>query len=201
MSDRGRTRYMQRLYNLLSRWYDSLFDAIYRGRDEAWRAACLEELCAADSVLEIGAGTGRTEQLCTRPLDRYVSVDISRQMLSRGSHSQPIQGDAHSLPFQSEQFDAILGTLVMSTQINQENVLREMKRVKQKGGKIVLIDKFSEQQSHKRFLDRVKTKLSWPLAFDFDVDIETLARRSGLAVIDRTAVPQNMGMIERVVLQ
>lgn len=201
MSARGQTTYMQRLYDGLAGWYEPLVDAVYRGRDDAWREACLCELSEGDWVLEVGAGTGRTEALCDCAVDRYVSVDVSRGMLSAGEHSRPLQGDAHALPFPSESFDTVLGTLLMSTRINQTDALAEMQRVTTESGRIVLVDKFSQTAAHKRALDRVKNVVTRPLAFDFDVPIESLACDCGLDVVHRTDVPRNLGMIELVILE
>lgn len=189
---------MRRFYGTFAPRYDWLMDRLYKRRDDEWRRAALDAATDADRVLEVGCGTGRTESL-ENAIEQYVSVDVSRSMLLSGSATTPVQGDVHALGFPDDSFDVVIGVLLMSTRINHERALAEMARVVSPDGRIVLIDKFRSPERHNQVLDRLKTWLTYPFAFDFDVDIESLAATHGLEV-RRDAVPRDMGMIERVIL-
>lgn len=199
--NRGRTDYMRSFYGTFASSYDRLMDLLYRRKDEEWRREAVTELCETDRVLEVGAGTGRTASFAPE-VEEYVSLDVSRSMLAAGDHlDAPVQGDVHDLPFEDDSFDAAVAVLLMSTQINHERAVAELARVTASDGTVVFVDKFSAESDRKRRLDRLKTRLTYPFAFDFDVNVEELARENGLAVERRTDVPRNMGMIEKVILR
>lgn len=199
--NRGRTDYMQSFYGAFASRYDRLMDLIYRRKDADWRREAVAELSETDDVLEVGAGTGRTASFAPM-VESYVSLDVSRSMLGVADHlDRPVQGDVHALPFADDSFDVVIAVLLMSTQINHERAVGELARVVDPEGKVVLVDKFSARSDRQRWLDRVKTRLTYPFAFDFDVDVAELARRNGLAVESRTDVPRNLGMIEKVILE
>lgn len=196
--NRGRTGYMRRVYALVARRYDWLMDRVYGGRDAAWRDAALDAVRDDDRVLEVGAGTCRTEARADHDAG-YVSLDVSRRMLAASDADNPVEGDVHALPFRDGAFDVVVAVLLLSTRINHDRAVAEMARVADR--RVVVVDKFSRDRRHQRWLDRAKTALAAPLAFDFDVDVEALAAANGLDVRDRQPTPRNLGMIERVILE
>lgn len=199
--NRGRTKYMTRFYGLLSSRYDRVMDLLYGKRDWTWRQAALDLLTPADRVLEVGAGTGRTGRLAPAVAE-YVSLDITRAMLAASPEiCNPAQADVHLLPFPDHAFDVVVATLLMSTQINHSRAVAEMARVICSDGRVILIDKFSGSTRQQQWWDRLRTWLTYPLAFEFGLNIEDVARLAGLSVVSREPVPQNMGLIEKVVLQ
>lgn len=192
---------MRSFYGTFASSYDRLMDLVYRQKDEEWRREAVAELGETDRVLEVGAGTGRTASFAPA-VEEYVSLDVSQSMLTAGDHlDAPVQGDVHDLPFEDDSFDAVVAVLLMSTQINHEQAVAELARVTAPDGAVVFVDKFSAESDRKRWLDRLKTRLTYPFAFDFDVSVEELARKNGLEVQTRTDVPRNMDMIEKVILR
>lgn len=174
---------------------------LYRGNDREWREAALAEVPSGSRVLEVGAGTGRTERLGS-PAESHVSLDVSRRMLSQGDHMDaPVEGDVHDLPFGSESFECVLAVLLFSTRIDQESAIREMARVCEDGGRIVLVDKFAQEAQKQQYLDKAKTILTYPLAFDFDVQIEEISKRADLTVTKRKRLPNDMNLAELVVIE
>jgi len=199
--NRGRTDYMRSFYGAFASYYDQLMDLLYREKDADWRRDAVAELAETDDVVEVGAGTGRTASFAPA-VESYVSLDVSQSMLKASDHlDAPVQGDVHALPFADDSFDAAVAVLLMSTQINHEQAVAELDRVVAPDGKIILVDKFSAGSDRQRFVDRLKTRLTYPFAFDFDVDVTELARQNGLEVETRTDVPRNLGMIEKVILR
>lgn len=197
----GRSQYLRALYGSFSGRFDGIMNVLYRGNDKIWREVAIEELPNDGTVLEVGAGTGRTERLGT-PAESHISLDISRRMLSEAKEIEaPIQGDVHTLPFASNSFDCVLAVLLFSTQINQAAAVEELGRVCKNGGTIVLVDAFADESFGQRYLDTIKTVLTYPLAFDFTVQIEELAQQSGLPVTKRERLPNNMNLVELVVIR
>ncbi|QGN56491.1 methyltransferase domain-containing protein [Novosphingobium sp. Gsoil 351] len=106
-----------------------------RKPDPRIAAAIAEALGPADTVLNVGAGTGSYE-----PSDKQVTaVEPSLEMIrKRGSSAAPaIQASADDLPFQDDAFDAAMAILTVHHWPDKEAGLREIRRVTR--GKIVLL--------------------------------------------------------------
>jgi len=102
---------------------------------------------ADGTVLEIGVGTGKN-------LPHYppgmpaVGIDVSSRMLRRarrraaraGSHLRLLVGDAHRLPFESDEFDTAVATCVFCSVADPVRALRELGRVTRPGGHILLLE-------------------------------------------------------------
>ncbi len=84
-------------------------------------------LGSADTVLNVGAGTGSYE-----PVDRSVTaIEPSGEMIRQRSASAApvIQGCAEDLPFDDNSFDASTAILTVHHWVDKERGLREMRRV------------------------------------------------------------------------
>ena len=112
---------------------DAAYDIIGRGYARTRRpdprigAQILSALGDARSVLNVGAGAGSYE-----PDDRHViAVERSFEMIrQRPETAAPVvQGDAVSLPFAADRFDAALAVLTMHHWPDQPAGLREIRRV------------------------------------------------------------------------
>ena len=98
-------------------------------------AAIQQALGPAETVLNVGAGTGSYE-----PVDRLVTaVEPSREMIRQRSSAaaQAIQASAEHLPFDDDAFDAAMAILTVHHWPDKEAGLREMRRVTR--GRIVLL--------------------------------------------------------------
>ena len=106
-----------------------------RKPDPRIAAAIQQALGEAETVLNVGAGTGSYE-----PVDRLVTaVEPSREMIRQRSSSaaQAIQASAEQLPFDDDAFDAAMAILTVHHWPDKEAGLREMRRVTR--GRIVLL--------------------------------------------------------------
>jgi len=106
-----------------------------RRPDPRIAAAIHEALGQAETVLNVGAGTGSYE-----PVDRLVTaVEPSIEMIRKRSPSaaKVIQASADSLPFDDDAFDAAMAILTVHHWPDKEAGLREMRRVTR--GRIVLL--------------------------------------------------------------
>jgi ubiquinone/menaquinone biosynthesis C-methylase UbiE len=107
------------------------------------------EARAGERILEVGPGTG----YYTLDLAEWVGdsgavevFDIQQQMLdhtmqraeARGfANVHPTQGDAQSLPYEDDSFDAAVLITVLGEIPDQDAALRELKRVLKAGGRLV----------------------------------------------------------------
>jgi ubiquinone/menaquinone biosynthesis C-methylase UbiE len=134
----------QKFYDFLGARYD-WFD-FYEGNA---RARGLELVCRSpgQSLLEVGVGTGKDQQLLAAGAGAGVSiygVDISYKMahLARTRSGAPIlQADAHHLPYAPASFDCLLSAFVLDLVPSADipAVLAEFRRVLRPGGQVILV--------------------------------------------------------------
>jgi ubiquinone/menaquinone biosynthesis C-methylase UbiE len=106
-----------------------------RRPDTRIAAAIQAALGRAETVLNVGAGTGSYE-----PVDRQVTaVEPSIEMIRQRSPSaaKVVQASAEDLPFDDDAFDASIAILTIHHWSNKEVGLHEMRRVTR--GRIVLL--------------------------------------------------------------
>lgn len=106
-----------------------------RKPDSRIASAIQEALGQAETILNVGAGTGSYE-----PVDRQVTaVEPSLEMIRQRSSSAAtaIQAFADDLPFEDNAFDASMAILTIHHWPDKEAGLREMRRVTR--GRIVLL--------------------------------------------------------------
>ena len=109
--------------------------AALRKPDARIAAAIQEALGSAQTVLNVGAGTGSYE-----PTDRQVTaVEPSTEMILKRNPlaAEAVQASADKLPFDNEAFDASMAILTVHHWPDKEAGLREMRRVTR--GPIVLL--------------------------------------------------------------
>jgi ubiquinone/menaquinone biosynthesis C-methylase UbiE len=111
---------------------------------------------AGERVLEVGPGTG----YYTLDIAEWVGdqgtveiFDIQQEMLDhtmrrageRGfANVHPTQGDAQSLPYEDDSFDAAVLVSVLGEIPDQDAALRELKRVLKPGGRLVTGELFGD---------------------------------------------------------
>ncbi len=139
-------------YDRLSAFYDWIAEA----SEGPLRRRALQALAAArgERVLEIGVGTGRALPALARavgPDGRVLGIDLSSGMLqvarrhsasSRPGRTIGLQrGDARTLPYRSERFDAVFMsfTLELFDEADVPVVLWEVRRVLRRGGRFCVV--------------------------------------------------------------
>ncbi len=102
---------------------------------------------ASGTVLEVGVGTGQNFR--HYPADiTFTGVDVASRMLARarrraqrlGLSATLLEGDAHALPFDDNQFDTTVGTCVLCSVADPVAAVREMDRVTRPDGQILLLE-------------------------------------------------------------
>jgi ubiquinone/menaquinone biosynthesis C-methylase UbiE len=138
----------KKVFDLWASSYDWLFPSVFY---QTVHKRLLEyvDLPTKANVLDLGCGTGR---LLTRLADQFpelrgTGLDLSPQMLQvarQKNRHRPrliyVEGKAESLPFADGQFDAIFNTISFLHYLEPQQVLSEVARVLNPGGRFYLVD-------------------------------------------------------------
>jgi len=119
------------------------------------RERLLEALAprAGETVLEVGPGTGYYTLDVARRVQRLHVFDLQPEMLDHTlrrareagvDNVEPRQGDARSLPYRDDAFDAAYLVTVLGEIPDQEAALRELRRVVRPGGRLVVGELFGD---------------------------------------------------------
>jgi ubiquinone/menaquinone biosynthesis C-methylase UbiE len=139
------TRVFDQLYNA-GRWaYDPLTRVFFGNAWHNWRRTVLP-FTGPGATLEIACGTGALLPEIARRSELTVGLDYSSAMLDRakdrvlasGMSASVIRGDARSLPFEDEVFDAVVSTFPASF-IASQRALDEIARVLKSGGMFAVV--------------------------------------------------------------
>ncbi|OVE85753.1 class I SAM-dependent methyltransferase [Natronolimnobius baerhuensis] len=146
---REQTHHSKAWYNALSPYYDVLVDPFQgrlRRRGIEWFGVSPD-----DRVLDIGCGTGRgiaTLQNAVASDGHVIGIDVAEQMcqlaqdrLDDEDPSAVVCGDALSLPFDADSFDAVLVSFALELfdDDHRTAVLAEIHRVLRPSGRICVI--------------------------------------------------------------
>lgn len=161
------------IYKLWSPIYDRLFN---RGRFLEARRQVFRNLNwkNEDHILFVGVGTGSDlEQVDVNRFD-ITAIDLSGAMLNQAKEKfadRPVRFqvmDAQQLAYADDQFDVVVGSLILSVVPNPVQCLDEMLRVIRPGGQLIIFDKFSPKDGQR---PSIVQRLSRPIIKWFGTDI------------------------------
>ena len=174
------TKKVERIYNAYSGFYDVIFNKLFQ---ESRQAAIQSlELPPGADVLEVGVGTGLALPLYPRHC-QVTGIDLSESMLKRGwqrvkqhrlDHVRLIKMDATSMAFEDNAFDGVMAAYLISVVPDPRKVLHEMIRVCKAGGKIVLLNHFSNGNRLISTVERMISPLCVHIGFRTDLALEPL---------------------------
>src|SRR3989454_202143 len=143
------TAKVERVYTSYAKVYDHIFGKIFHdGREHAVR---LLNLSPGESVLEVGVGTGLALPCYPRTCE-VVGIDLSAGMLARCrqrvqelglAHVTLHRMDASAMEFPDDSFDAVMAAYVVTAVPDYRMAMQEMVRVCKPGGRIILLNHFS----------------------------------------------------------
>ncbi len=115
---------------------------------EEWRKLLSSIFREGARILDVGTGTGFIALILAELGHEVVGVDISERMLDVARKKAEKMNldvkfrvaDAENLPFNDEEFDAVVCRHVLWTLPNPRKALEEWGRVVKSGGKVVIID-------------------------------------------------------------
>jgi SAM-dependent methyltransferase len=136
------------------------YDEISRGIADAIEHCVLRlNPRPGERILDLSTGTGWTSRVVARRGATAIGADIASDLLdaarARAAEEElPIEyqfGDAESLPFEDEQFDAVVSTFGIMFASRPEAAAAELARVCRKGGRIALTTWLSDGNLFKMF--------------------------------------------------
>lgn len=96
----------------------------------------------SDKVIDLGGGTGRIANFLTNKVNKITVVDTSEKMLKQCQQWHPelscVHAEAQSLPFADNSVNKIIIVDAFHHFQNQEQVVKEIKRVLAENGKVVI---------------------------------------------------------------
>ncbi len=180
---------VQRKYDRFSYFYDWLEESIEKGKFGKWRKELLGNL--KGRILEVGVGTGKNLRYYNKNTE-VTGIDLSPKMLGKAKKKleklknksiKLMQMDAQTLKFKDDSFDYAVCTFVLCSVPDTIKVLKEMKRVVKKNGKILML----EHVLSRYFLIRIFQHLHNPITktiFGFNVNRDTIRniKNAGLKI-------------------
>ncbi|MBT2641845.1 class I SAM-dependent methyltransferase [Bacillus sp. ISL-41] len=135
----------------MGRLFAFSYDKLMGPLEKKWIARVRKKIISGleGNVLEIGAGTGANFPYYSKDkVESVVSLEPNPHMLDQArlrakEAGLPVefhQGMAETLPFNDDEFDTVVATLVLCSVSEPEKVFQEVRRVCKKGGKIVLFE-------------------------------------------------------------
>jgi ubiquinone/menaquinone biosynthesis C-methylase UbiE len=146
------------------------------------------DLKPEDRLLDVGCGTGAAVRSAAPLVERAAGVDLSPAMIERARelaadlpNAEFEEADSEHLPFSDEEFTAVLCTTSFHHYPNPGQAVREMARVLEPGGRVVIGDGSSDGLAG-RALDLVlRTFQSGHVHFNRSRELEAYIAGAGLA--------------------
>lgn len=150
-----RNIFARHLFNGIARDYEGPAQILSLFQYYRWHRSLISclDLTPETSVLEVGIGTGLiASHLARKTGCTVVGLDLSDQMLAQalrnltarrlGAAVQLVQGQAESLPFGDEVFDAVVFTFLLRYVEDPQATLQELARVAKRGGQVAYLEFF-----------------------------------------------------------
>ena len=134
------------MFDGVAKRYDLFNTVLSLGQVYRWRRAAVAAVAPrpGQRILDLAAGTGTSSAALAEHGAFVVASDISLGMLQQGRLQQPdldfVAGDALSLPFPDDTFDAVTISYGLRNVEDTRAALTEMLRVTRPGGRVVIAE-------------------------------------------------------------
>lgn len=134
------------MFDGVAKRYDLFNTVLSLGQVHRWRRATVAAVAPrpGQRILDLAAGTGTSSAALAEHGAFVVASDISLGMLQQGRLQQPdldfVAGDALSLPFPDDTFDAVTISYGLRNVEDTRAALTEMLRVTRPGGRVVIAE-------------------------------------------------------------
>ncbi len=137
---------VRRMFDRIAPRYDRMNRLLTLGLDQRWRSQALAGIAVGpgDRLIDLACGTGDLAERAAARGAHVIGVDFAGQMLRRavvrGVDARFVQADAAALPFRSAWATALVCGFALRNFASLPDVLREMARVLEPGGRIALVE-------------------------------------------------------------
>jgi demethylmenaquinone methyltransferase/2-methoxy-6-polyprenyl-1,4-benzoquinol methylase len=146
----SQSRRVRRMFARIARRYNLMNRLMTFGQDMRWRREVIRRagLRRGSRLLDVGSGTGdlALEALRQRRGAHITCADSTPEMMELGRRRPGADrlgwatADAHSLPFSSQTFDAVVSGFLLRNVSDLDQTLAEQVRVLKAGGRFVALD-------------------------------------------------------------
>lgn len=185
---------VERVYTSYARVYDHIFGRIFHeSRESAVRSLAAQP---GERILEVGIGTGIALSFYPRNCS-VVGIDLSAGMLKQAEkrrreeqldHVTLLQMDAGHMDFPDDSFDTVMAAYVVTAVPNYRTVVNEMIRVCRPGGRIVMLNHFSNGNKLIAACERVISPLCKHIGFRTDLPLNQVLEGTSLQVLRKEKV-------------
>jgi len=179
---------IERVYTSYAGFYDRIFGKVFHeGRESVIRNLDVQP---DEHILEVGVGTGLALPMYPRHC-RIVGIDFSEGMLAKAKekaeahsldHVQLHRMDAGAMEFQDDSFDTVVAAYVVTAVPDYRKVVNEMIRVCRPGGRIIMLNHFSNGNKVIAAVEKVLSPITKHLGWRTDLSLNTVLEGTSLHV-------------------
>jgi phosphatidylethanolamine/phosphatidyl-N-methylethanolamine N-methyltransferase len=185
---------VERVYTNYSGVYDHIFGKIFHES----REACVRNLRIRpeEKILEVGVGTGIALEYYPKNCD-IIGIDLSSGMLAKArqrqshyhlDHVRLMLMDAGKMDFADDSFDTVMAAYVVTAVPDYRKVVNEMIRVCKPGGRIIMLNHFSNGNKWIAAVEKVISPLCKHIGFRTDLSLNTVLEGTSLHVARKEKV-------------
>ncbi|HKW85697.1 MAG TPA: methyltransferase domain-containing protein [Nitrospiraceae bacterium] len=185
---------VERVYSNYAGVYDHIFGRIFHeSRESAIRRL---NILPDEQILEVGVGTGLTLPLYP-PHCKVVGIDLSPGMLGKARERMRTHRlenvvllcmDAGQMEFPDNSFDTVMAAYVVTAVPDYRTVITEMIRVCRPGGRIIMLNHFSNGNKLIAAVEKVISPLCKHIGFRTDLALSTVLEGTSLRVARKEKV-------------
>jgi phosphatidylethanolamine/phosphatidyl-N-methylethanolamine N-methyltransferase len=185
---------VERVYSNYAGVYDHIFGRIFHeSRESAVRRLRPR---AGERILEVGVGTGLSLPLYPSHC-HVVGIDLSAGMLEKArrriskhdlTHVRLLRMDAGAMEFPDDSFDTVMAAYVVTAVPDYRKVMTEMIRVCRPGGRIIMLNHFSNGNKLIAAVEKVISPLCKHIGFRTDLSLNTVLEGTSLFVARKEKV-------------
>jgi phosphatidylethanolamine/phosphatidyl-N-methylethanolamine N-methyltransferase len=185
---------VERVYSNYAGVYDQIFGRIFHeSRESAVRKLTPRP---GERILEVGVGTGLSLPLYPAHCS-VTGIDLSSGMLEKAQrrirkhnlrHVRLFRMDAGQMEFADDSFDTVMAAYVVTAVPDYRKVMTEMIRVCRPGGRIIMLNHFSNGNKLIAAVEKVISPLCKHIGFRTDLSLSTVLEGTSLFVARKEKV-------------
>lgn len=185
---------LERVYSNYASVYDQIFGKVF---NESRESAVLGlAIAPEDKVLEVGIGTGMALPLYPNHC-QVTGIDLSEGMLKKArarivehqlDHVSLHKMDAGKMEFEDDSFDIVMAAYVVTAVPDYRQVVSEMIRVCRPGGRIVMLNHFSNGNKFIAAVEKLISPMCMRIGFRTDLTLNHVLDGTALQVAKKKHV-------------